>query len=93
MASTDILHPLTDGMKSRTPEQCLMAAVLEDAIDVYRHPRADRRERMRETEAWFRSDDRSWLFSFGRICETLGLDPHAIRASLEQERLGQMRAA
>jgi hypothetical protein len=93
MTNTDILHPLTSGMKSRTPEQCLLAAVLEDAIDVYRHPRADRRELMRETEAWLGSDDPSWLFSFARICQTLGLDPHAIRASLEQERLGHMRAA
>jgi hypothetical protein len=71
-----------------------MAAVLEDAMDVYRHLHAQTRSRLiRETEAWFRSDDRSWPFSFVRICETLGLDPHAIRASLEQERLQQMLAA
>jgi hypothetical protein len=92
MTNTDVLHPLT-GMKSRTPEHCLMAAVLEDAIDVYRHPRANRRELTRETEAWFRSDDPTWLLSFARICQTLGLDPHAVRAPLEQERLGHMRAA
>jgi hypothetical protein len=48
---------------------------------------------MRDTEAWLGSDDPSWLFSFAHICQTLGLDPHAIRASLEQERLGHMRAA
>ncbi len=70
-----------------------MAAVLDDAMEVYRHPRANRRRLLRDTEAWLRSDDRSWLFSFVRICETLGLDPHAIRASLEQERLGHMLAA
>ena len=91
MTTTDIFHPLTQ-MKSRTPEECLMAAVLQDAIDVYRHPQG-KRHLLRDTEAWFRSADRSWLFSFGHICDRLGLDPHAIRAALEQERLGHMRAA
>ena len=70
-----------------------MAAVLEDAMDIYRHPTGRRRRLLRRTEAWFRSDDRSWLFSFLRICDTLGLDPHTIRATLEQERLGHMLAA
>ena len=83
MTNTDTLHPLA----TQTLEQRLMAAVLDDAIDVYRHPRANRGRLRRETEAWFRSDDRSWLFSFIRVCETLGLDPHATRASLEQERM------
>jgi hypothetical protein len=77
----------------RTPEQRLMNAVLEDAMDVYRHPRANRRRLVHETEAWFRSDDPSYLFSFARICKTLRLDPRAIRAALEQERLGHMLAA
>ena len=93
MTNSDVLHPLTAGSKSRTPEQRLMAAVLEDAIDVYRHPARNRRRLVRGTEAWFRSDDRSWLFSFVRICTTLGLDPDPIRASLEAERLGPMLAA
>lgn len=61
-----------------------MAAVLEDAMDVFRHPARHRRRQLRETETWLRSDDRSWLFSFVRVCETLGLDPHAVRASLER---------
>jgi len=92
MTNTDVLHPLTR-LTSRTPAQCLMAAVLQDAIDVYRHPGAKRRHLLRETEAWLRSDDRSWLLSFGHICETLGLDPNSIRTALEQERLGHMLAA
>lgn len=70
-----------------------MAAVLEDAVDVYRHPRANRRRLLRETEAWLRSDDRSCLFSFARICDTLGLDRHAIRMSLDHERREHMLAA
>jgi hypothetical protein len=92
MTNPDIFHPLTR-MTSRTPEDCLMASVLQDAIDVYRHPQTKDRYQVRETEAWLRSDDRSWLFSFVRICETLGLDPHAMRAALEHERLGHMLAA
>jgi hypothetical protein len=70
-----------------------MAAVLEDAMDVYRHPRANRHRLVRETEAWFRSDDPSDLFSFARICKALHRDPRAIRAALEQERLGHTLAA
>ena len=93
MTNSDMLGTLTAGSKSRTPEERLMAAVLEDAVDVYRHPAYSRRRLLRETEEWFRSDDRSWPFSFGRICDTLGLDPRAIRSLLEQERHGPMLAA
>jgi hypothetical protein len=88
-----MLHPLTMRSKWQMPEQRLMAAVLDDAIDVYRHPARHRRRARREAETWLRSDDQSWLFSFARICETLGLDPHAVRASLEEERVGHMMAA
>src|SRR6185369_2115138 len=58
MTNTDMLHPLTRRLTAGTPEECLMAAVLEDAMDVYRHPSAKRRHLLRETEEWFRSDDR-----------------------------------
>ena len=71
-----------------------MAAVLDDAIDVYRRPEGHMRRRLRrETEAWFRSNDRSCLYAFVRVCGALGLDPQAIRDSLAQERLEHMLAA
>jgi hypothetical protein len=75
-------------------EERLMATVLEDAIDVYRHPEAlGNRSAARETAAWFRSPDRTSPFAFLRVCETLRLDPQAVRAALVQERLGHMLAA
>jgi hypothetical protein len=67
MTNSDAPRPFTMRSKSWTPEQRLMAAVLEEAMDVYRHPRAQQRRLTRETEAWFRSDDRSWLRSFASV--------------------------
>jgi hypothetical protein len=95
MTTNRTYRPLLAATRPKpTPEQRLMAAVLEDAIDVYRHGRVGTRRRLaRDTEAWFRADDRSWPFSFVRICEALRLDPHAVRAALAQERLEQMLAA
>ena len=93
MTNTHMLPRLTTRATPRTAEQRLMAAVLEDAVDVYRHPRANRHRLVRETEAWFRSDDPRYVFSFARICKALDLDPRAIRAALEQERPGHMLAA
>jgi hypothetical protein len=67
----------------------LMAAVLEDAFALVRRdhgsvPRRAMREVLlvRDTQRWFRSNDRSWLFSFLRICEALDLDPRAVRRAL-----------
>jgi hypothetical protein len=75
-------------------EERLMAAVLEDAIEAYRHPEApENREGAHETAAWFRSPDRTSPLAFLRVCETLRLDPGAVRAALAQERLDQMLAA
>ena len=69
-------------------ERRLMAAVLEDAIRVYRQDagaRNRRRQRLfRETEQWIESTDRSWPFAFERICEILGLDPDYLRRGLRE---------
>jgi hypothetical protein len=70
-------------------EQRLMAAILEDAITIYSKPppRASKaRQILRETERWFRSNDRTWTFSFLRICEMLGLEPGAVRQTLRDRR-------
>jgi hypothetical protein len=69
-----------------TGEQRLMAAVLEDAVAVCSRanvPRASKaRHVLRESLRWLRSNDRAWMFSFLRICETLDLDPAAIRRGI-----------
>ena len=71
-----------------------MAAVLEDAIEAYRHPEAlESPSAASETVAWFRSQDLTSPLAFLRVCDTLRLDPRAIRAALAQERLDQIVAA
>lgn len=69
-----------------TGEQCLMAAILEDAVALYLSPKLPRTSKafhvLREARRWVRSSDRSWVFSFLRICEALDLDPNAIRRGL-----------
>ena len=72
---------------SRTSgEKALMLAVLEDAIRCFqghlRTPRSKPRLLSRRAEAWIRAVDDEWPFSFNNICETLGVDPSALRAAL-----------
>ena len=73
-----------------TGEQRLMAAILEDAVAVYSKSSAPKgskaRQTLRETERWLRSKDRTWTFSFLRVCEMLSLDPVAIRRALRERR-------
>lgn|SRR5262245_52854239 len=75
-----------------TGEQRLMAALLEDALTVCSKPvrpeAAARKHLQLETMRWFRSDDRCWMFSFLRICESLDLDPIAIRRTVRCRRAG-----
>ena len=80
----------TRGACRWTGEQRLMAAILEDAIAVYSKSSAPKgskaRQILRETERWLRSKDRTWTFSFLRVCEMLNLDPVAIRHALRDRR-------
>jgi len=70
--------------KSRQPERRLMRAVLEHAIRAAQSdtkgPRA-RRER-REALAWIMSEERSDVFAFENVCETLGISVKWLRAKL-----------
>lgn len=79
------------GQKVSEPVRALMAAVLEDAICVRARLREHLRRRpdtrlgetlLYETERWFRSEDRRWLFSFRNVCEVLGLDRAAVREAV-----------
>jgi hypothetical protein len=69
-----------------TGEKRLMAAILEDAVAVSTRreiPKTSKaRHVLRETMRWIRSNDRTWTFSFLRICETLDLEPTAIRRGI-----------
>ena len=64
---------------SLQPERRLMLALLQDAIrTVLKGPYACRRH-VADAAAWFAADDPEWPFSFVNVCETLGLDPSALR--------------
>lgn len=59
----------------------LMYAILEDAVNVYTSEvRSARQSRtFQQARRWIDSNDRTWMFSFLRICEALDLDPEYIR--------------
>jgi hypothetical protein len=67
-------------------EKALMLAVLEDGIRCFqehlRNPRSNPRLLSQQAEAWIRAVDYEWPFSFNNVCETLRIDPAALRAAL-----------
>lgn len=67
--------------------RALMQAVLEDAINKLDSPIPTLRA---EEERWIMSRESSYVFSFAVICETLDLDPVAVRQSVTAL-LGQTR--
>jgi hypothetical protein len=86
----DVLAPAEfDDLRNRAAldrERLLMYAVLEDALSCYRQYAKSRLPRTRqlhqEAREWVASDDRSSLFAFASICETLAIDPDMIRGRL-----------
>jgi len=68
---------------SYTGTKALMQAVLEDGIRNYLQARGRLRE---EAQDWIASAQRHSPFSFVVVCETLGLDPGAVRLALERMR-------
>jgi hypothetical protein len=63
----------------------LMLAMLEDAIRTYLGPSAVDREK---AESWIHARG-GYVFSFVVICETLGLEPDAVRRALRRFRSAQ----
>jgi hypothetical protein len=68
----------------------LMYAILEDAVSVYTSEvRSSRQSRtFQQTRRWIDSNDRTWIFSFLRICEALDLDPEYIRRGVRNRAAG-----
>ncbi len=68
------------------PEKKLMLAVLEDAIASFRKyvcARDPKRKMLfREAEDWILGKDGDSFFSFGNVCEMLGIEPACIRNEL-----------
>lgn len=73
---------------SLQPEKRLMLAVLEDAVGTFqKYVFARERTAQRlfsDVEDWFASDDQEWPFSFGNICNALGLDLAYMRSGLRK---------
>ena len=71
-------------------ERLLMLAVLEDAVDCYQkyaHARDLRgRQMFEESLDWVQSADRTWLFSFENICDTLEISAEYVRRGLRDWR-------
>ena len=69
-------------------ERLLMLAVLEDAVDCYQkyaHAREPRgRQMFEESQDWVASTDRTWLFSFENICDTLEINAEYVRRGLRE---------
>ena len=67
-------------------EKALMLAVLEDGIRCFQehltNPRSNPRLLSKQAEEWIRAVDYEWPFSFVNVCETLGIDPEALRYKL-----------
>jgi hypothetical protein len=68
------------------PEKVLMLAVLQDAVVCFQEYVAATCKRKqvlyREAEDWISNSDRSYLFSFENVCETLGFDANYMRDGL-----------
>jgi hypothetical protein len=71
-------------------ERLLMLAVLEDAIDCFQkhaHSRDPRgRQMYEEAREWVTSPDRTWLFSFENVCDTLEISAEYVRRGLREWR-------
>jgi hypothetical protein len=95
MESLTMLPPQMASRSAWTPEQRLMAAVLEEALRCLQgkayvpgRPLAatDRQRRrlpvQQAATRWFASQETAWPFSFENICAALGLDADTLRRRL-----------
>jgi hypothetical protein len=75
------------------PERVLMLAVLQDAVICFQehaHAKCKRKQVLhRESEEWISNPDRSYLFSFENVCETLGFDANYMRDGLLRWKRGR----
>ncbi len=74
-------------------ERALMFAVLVDALDTYVRTRNakdhSKRAAFNEVNGWIRSRSTASPFSFETVCDSLSLNPGAIRFSLKSSRFNE----
>jgi hypothetical protein len=73
--------------KESTPERELLAAVLQDAVQIIRrgpeyHEDRDVADTYRDAVAWIMAERNTWPFCFVVLCETLGFDADRVRTRL-----------
>jgi hypothetical protein len=78
-----------DGLRgAQAPEQRLLIALLEDAIRCFEKYCAatdgHSRRLFREAQEWIMLERDCRPFSFEHVCSVLGLDPYAVRRSLQR---------
>ena len=61
--------------------RALMLAILGDAIRAYLGPATSGQK---EASFWIADSRQRWVFSFPVVCETLGLEPDAVRRALRR---------
>ncbi len=81
------VHEAKKGSAEHQAERDLVLAVLEDGIACFQgyfsKPSRTNEQLFLETEEWISSND-DGVFSFNNVCETLGLDPNALRTGLRR---------
>ena len=92
-ADTILVEEFYSGRRGKTllpPEQRLMLAILEDALDSFQqHCAANhgrRKQLFKSVERWFMGPGSGWVFDFESICSVLGFEPDYVRKGLAQWR-------
>lgn len=83
--------------RPKAPELRLLAAILQDALDCVEQHRfasdPQNRQIYFEARQWFLADETTWPCSFDSICQSLDLDPNAVRRQLGMSRSDARLAA
>ncbi len=81
------VHEAQNGLAEHRAERDLLLAVLQDGIACFQgyfsKPSRTNEKLFLEAEEWISSNDDD-VFSFNNVCETLGLDPDALRTGLRR---------
>jgi hypothetical protein len=73
--------------KEATPERRLLAAVLQDAVQIIQrgpeyHEDREAAAAYRDAVAWIMAERNAWPFCFVALCEALGFDADKVKAQL-----------
>ena len=87
------VHEAKKGLAQHHAVRDLMLAVLQDGIacfqEYFSKPSRTNEKLFLEAAEWINSNDEN-IFSFNNVCETLGLDPDALRTGLRRWQVQQI---